>query len=859
MKRMSLHKNLHPENLERLSIAALWAGELDAAFMYADRRCRIAPLAKAYHYTLRAEALSRLGERDSAILDVAKALELAPEDIQANRRMLDWDQGSRRTAAARMLVRMDTNSQVLVRALRVLRENNCCATGSIRVLEDVIEGWAAWSGSDDAVLTIRTDMLESTTTFAAGEYCALDGCGFDNIASFCLSRPKCSTTQVVNLSSAGQVFCSVIASPNTKAECIIDQESNKDQSREAGITVIVPIYRDLSVTRDCLEGLKPQISQDELRHMILVNDATPEPALRKYIRSLSKYPRVTVLENDINIGFVGSINRALRRVNGGDVVLLNADTILPTGFVERLAAVASSDSAIGTVTPLSNNGEFTSFPVGFESNPLPSMEMVSAIDKIAAWVNRDRVVNIPNGIGFCLYVTRRCLDAVGLLSENFHRGYLEDVDFCLRARQHGFRNVCATSIYVGHHGSRSFRTDKRALVVRNLETLETNFPEYRRECAVYMLADPLRLAREAIERVMPVSIAYDRLIVSGPGIVKSVAVERGDTLLRAKKPVLFLIVDHDSDSIFVRVQDAGRAAPQSLTFRFNKSGGYRDLQDYLKSLRFKRIEIADPARLPTNLVKLLFNLDKPIDLLVVDGGLVCPRGTLTQANGDFCRTLGSETLCGSCASTCFSSRQVTPRAEDWRAYWAGVANDADRVLAPCRQAKAFISNFLPNHLISVIASSDRLEYKNAGGADMSSTHVGIVPYGQTIEEFRLMQTLLRLFVQRSADTAFVVIGTTFDDLALMATGNVFVSGSVRKTDYATVFGHYKLKKVFLATHQPLFGHPALAEAHRSGLPVAYFDWSFGQCKSRKIDLAIDPRLHSRQIASAILRWAAGGS
>jgi GT2 family glycosyltransferase len=49
-------------------------------------------------------------------------------------------------------------------------------------------------------------------------------------------------------------------------------------------------------------------------------------------------------------------------------------------------------------------------------------------------VNTGLAVDVPNGIGFCLYVTRRCLDEVGLLSEAFQRGYLEDVDFCLRAR-----------------------------------------------------------------------------------------------------------------------------------------------------------------------------------------------------------------------------------------------------------------------------------------------------------------------------------------------------------------------------------------------------------------------------------------
>ncbi len=44
-----------------------------------------------------------------------------------------------------------------------------------------------------------------------------------------------------------------------------------------------------------------------------------------------------------------------------------------------------------------------------------------------------RSSTFPNGIGFCLYVPRECLDAVRELSNDFYRDYLEDVDFCLRA------------------------------------------------------------------------------------------------------------------------------------------------------------------------------------------------------------------------------------------------------------------------------------------------------------------------------------------------------------------------------------------------------------------------------------------
>src|SRR5262249_18508738 len=159
-------------------------------------------------------------------------------------------------------------------------------------------------------------------------------------------------------------------------------------------------------------------------------------------------------------------------VGNGDIILLNSDTIVPVGFVDRLAAAARSSPDIGTVMPLSNNGDLAGFPVRNSASPLGSLEAVERLDKIATVVNAGRVVDIPNGVGFCLYITRECLDAVGLLSEEFHRGYLEDADFCLRAREHGFRNVCAPSVYVGHEGSKSFGTEKRSLVVRNLAGLE---------------------------------------------------------------------------------------------------------------------------------------------------------------------------------------------------------------------------------------------------------------------------------------------------------------------------------------------------------------------------------------------------
>src|SRR6516225_10087272 len=93
--------DFHAEQLELACLRALAAGKVDEAYRNIDRRCRIAPLARAHHYVLRAETLSRMGDGRGAMADITRALQLAPEDIQANRRMLSWGDGGAQREAAR--------------------------------------------------------------------------------------------------------------------------------------------------------------------------------------------------------------------------------------------------------------------------------------------------------------------------------------------------------------------------------------------------------------------------------------------------------------------------------------------------------------------------------------------------------------------------------------------------------------------------------------------------------------------------------------------------------------------------------------------------------------------------------------
>jgi hypothetical protein len=109
-------------------------------------------------------------------------------------------------------------------------------------------------------------------------------------------------------------------------------------------------------------------------------------------------------------------------------------------------------------------------------------------------------VEIPTGVGFCLYLRRDCLEAVGPFDEQaFPRGYGEENDFCLRATKLGWRHLAATDTFVRHLGSRSFGDERHGLVTSALKTLEARHPGYRKLIDQFTILDPLAPMRQRLD------------------------------------------------------------------------------------------------------------------------------------------------------------------------------------------------------------------------------------------------------------------------------------------------------------------------------------------------------------------------
>lgn len=848
MEPLLLDYNMHDNALTVLGATALERGYPKTAFLLADRRCRVQPLAGPEHFVLRAEAARRLGHHKIAIDSLRTALEIDPQHRQANRRMLAWGANDEKISAAKALLHSTRDEKLSAAALRVLARCDESIYVSVALSGTRINGWAAWRDKAKPSLRLLWDQGSKDINLQPEPrhpFAEIVG----HAASFSWEWPEGGSE--VTLDTPG-VISFIAGSPLIRRYpvAIHTHSAETGPPHHLPVTVIIPVYADFDATKACLETVLAPGVVPGFARVVAVDDVTPETKIAEMLDVLADQGLITLIRNQRNLGFVGSINRALQSIPNGDIILLNADTIVPPRFAERLFAAAHSAPDIATVTPLSNNGEFTSFPLPFEPNPIPDQETMLELDRIAANVNAEKVVTIPNGIGFCLYIRRDCLARIGTLSRGIRRGYLEDVEFCLRARRYGLRNVCATSVYVGHAGGRSFRQEKRALVVSNLKSLESEYPRYRTECAAFMTIDPLRSVRASIQLVSPTGGGGD-LLICGMGPAQEIARARAKTLARGGTRVVVAELSSNASST-IALSEATGNSPQRLEFALD-SESRALLLAYIGSQRFQRIEINDPPAVPLDLARDLAAFAIPLDFFIANGGLYCPRKTLSVERARHCGTPSDPKLCDLCVSRLGAPAHMRTDVASWRREWRSLLEKARTIWVPDRDTSAFFALMFPaiSDRVRICAREDSgpaLSW-NAGGR-----RLGLIPLDRSSTDLEFVLSLARAFKRIGSDTELMVLGQTFDDLRVMACKNTFVSGLVAPEEVSSLLAAFDVCGVLLGTGKALFGHPIAAAAVSSGVPAARFCWGGRPPSDAKQDLTLDLLASFEEWAVMLDQW-----
>ncbi|MCP4655841.1 MAG: glycosyltransferase [bacterium] len=265
------------------------------------------------------------------------------------------------------------------------------------------------------------------------------------------------------------------------------------------VDVIVPVHGARAELEACCRSFFRH-AHGKRQRLIVVVDGDPDfrPEWVFDERSGAQKVDVRILVNDRCRGFVASVNRGMS-YSDRDVVLLNSDTVVTRGWLEKMQDAAYSAPAVGTVTPLSNHATICSLPRPLEFNELPAGYDVDRFARLVDRVAERRYPRLPTGVGMCLYIKRRVLDRVGLFDEeSFGTGYGEETDFCFRALKAGYVHVLDDATFILHHGERSFGGRRRERIAAAERTLRRLHPEYVATLAAFLRADPLEDVRRRV-------------------------------------------------------------------------------------------------------------------------------------------------------------------------------------------------------------------------------------------------------------------------------------------------------------------------------------------------------------------------
>lgn len=597
---------------------------------------------------------------------------------------------------------------------------------------------------------------------------------------------------------------------------------------QGAVDVIVPVYKGLEETRDCLESVWRSTPRQAYR-LVVINDASPEPEVTAWLREVAAAddPQrpLTLLENSENLGFVGTVNRGMALSSSADVVLLNSDAEVINDWLDRLinAAYLASDRPVATVTPFSNNATICSYPRFCEDNELPHGLSLGELDACFARANAGQTVEIPTGIGFCLYIRRDSLDDVGLFDEQrFGKGYGEENDFCMRALEAGWRNVHALDVFAWHKGSVSFGDTQPARVTQALQILHELHPTYESRVYQFIQRDPAQLARHRVDLLRLRDNPRPRVLLVNHqrgGGTEQHCRELADAL---EGQVEFLMLRPAPDGVTQLTYYAQREA-LSLDYRLPEE--FDALVALLKALGVARVHFHHWLGLDGSVMHLAKRLGVPQWATLHDYYAACPQITLTGPDNRYCGEQGIE-QCRDCLRRAPASGGVP--IESWRDEHRRWLGESERVIVPSHDAATRLAGYFPEVEFEAIPHPDaetvQALYPPPAApsvADDQPLRVAIIGAVSVIKGADEIEAAAREAQKRGLNIEFRLFGYAYRDLAALHT--LHVTGPYDSEDLSAMLRDWQPHVVWFPARWPETYSYTLSTCLTLGLPVVSTD------------------------------------
>lgn len=233
------------------------------------------------------------------------------------------------------------------------------------------------------------------------------------------------------------------------------------------LTIAINGYKSPELLRLCLQSVFKYVNGQEMDYEVIVTDSATEEDTEMLMRE--EFPSVRFFPFRKNAGFKTMVNTSLKEARGKYIFLINSDIILTESAVSKMLAYLKAHPDIGILSPKQLNFNETFQPSCFRFyRPLTILYRRTWLGKLPFakrhldWFtmsdyDKREQRSVEWVMGSAMFVTKEAVEKVGEMDRRFFM-YMEDVDWCRRFWEKGFKVVYYPKVFVYHyHGKGSAR------------------------------------------------------------------------------------------------------------------------------------------------------------------------------------------------------------------------------------------------------------------------------------------------------------------------------------------------------------------------------------------------------------------
>ena len=212
------------------------------------------------------------------------------------------------------------------------------------------------------------------------------------------------------------------------------------------LSIIIINYKSAQLVLDCIDSIYQQTKQYNFE-IILVDNDSKDDCKEKV---LTKFPNTRWLQTGYNAGFARANNAGIRIANGEYILILNADTIITDGAIDKSITLLKHETdAVGCgVQLLNTDGSNQISGAHFVKGGLNTLLPLPYLGKLIRYLGYRFKSTIPSVqtienkievdwiVGAYIIVKKQTLEISGLMDEDFFM-YAEEIEWCARLRKQG--------------------------------------------------------------------------------------------------------------------------------------------------------------------------------------------------------------------------------------------------------------------------------------------------------------------------------------------------------------------------------------------------------------------------------------